>query len=156
MKSARRTMVIGLGNEFRGDDGVGRVVARRLRAAALPGVAVCEESGEGAALMETWKGVAAVILVDAVQAGDTPGTIHRLDASCVPVPRRFFYYSTHAFSVAEAIELGRALGKLPPRVILYGIEGKDFAAGETLSPEVASAVDEVLGRVREEIQSTKM
>ena len=73
-----------------------------------------------------------------------------------PCRARFFHYSTHAFSVAEAIELGRALGKLPPRVILYGIEGKDFAAGETLSPEVASAADEVLGRVREEIQSTKM
>jgi hydrogenase maturation protease len=155
MKSAQRTMVIGLGNEFRGDDGAGRVVARRLRAATLPGVAVCEESGEGAALMETWKGVAAVILVDAVQAGDAPGTIHRLDASCVPVPGRFFFYSTHAFSVAEAIELARALGKLPPRVILYGIEGKDFAAGETLSPEVATAVDEVLGRVREEIDPPK-
>ena len=48
------------------------------------------------------------------------------------------------------------LGRLPDRLILYGIEGHDFAAGETLSPEVATAVDKVLGRVREEIQSAKM
>lgn len=148
-----RITVLGLGNEFRSDDGAGRVVARRLREATLPGVAVREESGEGAALMDAWKEADAVILVDAVQSGAAPGTIHRLDASRVPVPSRFFHYSTHAFSVAEAVELARALNQLPPRLIIYGVEGKDFAAGEKLSPEVAAAVDELLGRVRQEIQS---
>lgn len=148
-----RVTVLGLGNEFRGDDGAGRVVARRLREATLPGVAVREESGEGAALMDAWKDADAVILVDAVHSGAAPGTIHRLDASRVPVPSRFFHYSTHAFSVAEAVELARALNQLPPRLIIYGVEGKDFAAGEKLSPEVAAAVDELLGRVRQEIQS---
>lgn len=147
-----RVTVLGLGNEFRGDDGAGRVVARRLRETALPGVAVREESGEGAALMDAWKDADAVILVDAVQSGAAPGTIHRLDASRVPVPSRFFHYSTHAFSVAEAVELARALNQLPPRLIIYGVEGKDFAAGEKLSPEVAAAVDELLARVRQEIQ----
>lgn len=148
-----RVTVLGLGNEFRGDDGVGRVVARRLRETALPGVAVREESGEGAALMDAWKVADAVILVDAVHSGAAPGTIHRLDASRIPVPSRFFHYSTHAFSVAEAVELARALNQLPPRLIIYGVEGKDFAAGEKLSPEVAAAVDELLARVRQEIQS---
>ena len=153
MTTAPDTLVIGLGNEFRGDDGVGRVVARRLREAAMPGVTVREESGEGAALMDAWKDAAAVILVDAVQSGAAPGTIHRLDATRTPVPSRFFHYSTHAFSVAEAVELARALGQLPPRLILYGIEGRDFTAGERLSREVAAAVDELLPRIMQEIQS---
>lgn len=148
-----RVLVFGLGNKFRGDDAVGRVVAQCLREAAWPDVAVREESGEGAALMEAWKDADAVILVDAVQSGAAPGTIHRLDATGTPVPSRFFHYSTHAFSVAEAVELGRALNQLPPRLILYGIEGRDFTAGEKLSPEVAAAVDELLARVRHEIQS---
>lgn len=146
-------LVIGLGNAFRSDDGVGRVVARRLRELALPGVTVSEESGEGAALMDAWKDAGAVILVDAVQSGAAPGTIHRLDATDTPVPSRFFHYSTHAFSVAEAVEMARALSQLPPRLILYGIEGRDFTSGEQLSPEVAAAMDELLARVREEIQS---
>lgn len=148
-----RVLVLGLGNEFRGDDGVGRVLARRLREAAWPGVAVREESGEGAVLMEAWKDADAVILVDAVQSVDAPGTIHRLDARAQSMPSKFFHYSTHAFSVAEAVELARALNQLPPRLVIYGIEGGDFTAGEQLSPEVAAAVDEVLGRVRQEIQS---
>lgn len=153
MNTAPNTLVIGLGNAFRGDDGVGRVVARRLREIALPGVTVREESGEGAALMEAWMDAGAVILVDAVQSGAAPGTIHRLDATRTPVPSRFFHYSTHAFSVAEAVELARALNQLPPHLILYGIEGGDFTAGEQLSPEVAAAVDELLPRIRQEIQS---
>ena len=153
MTDASHTLVLGLGNEFRGDDGVGRVVARRLSETPVPGVEIREESGEGAALMDAWQDAQSVILVDAVQSGAAPGTIHRLDASSVPVPSRFFHYSTHAFSVAEAVELARALGQLPPRLILFGIEGKDFSSGEELSPEVAGAVNELIALVRQEIQN---
>ena len=103
--------------------------------------------------MDAWQDAQSVILVDAVQSGAAPGTIHRLDASSVPVPSRFFHYSTHAFSVAEAVELARALGQLPPRLILYGIEGRDFSSGEELSPEVAGAVNELIALVRQEIQN---
>jgi hydrogenase maturation protease len=151
--SASRVLVIGVGNRYRSDDGAGRVVAGHLQRDCPPDVEVREESGEGAALMDAWKDAGAVILVDAVQSGAAPGTIHRLDATDTPVPSRFFHYSTHAFSVAEAVELARALGQLPPRLILYGIEGANFAAGEKLSPEVAAAVNELLPRIREEIQS---
>ncbi|MDQ3414251.1 MAG: hydrogenase maturation protease [Verrucomicrobiota bacterium] len=148
MNRAPRTLVIGLGNLCRGDDGAGPVAARRLRDLALPDLEVREESGEGAALMEAWKNADAVILIDAAQSGAVPGTIHRLDASERPVPSRLFHYSTHAFSVAEAVELARALDQLPPRLILYGIEGRDFRAGEKLSPEIEAAVDELVRRVR--------
>jgi hydrogenase maturation protease len=93
-----------------------------------------------------------VILIDAVQSGHAPGTIHRFDASHVPVPRRFFNYSTHAFGVAESVELARVLNQLPPQVILYGIEGKDFTDGANLSSEVAATVGDLLGRVGQEIE----
>jgi hydrogenase maturation protease len=134
------TIIIGIGNEFRGDDGVGIAVARLLRGRTSAGVTIREESGEGAALMEAWKDAATVILVDAVQSGATPGTIHRMDASMDQVPSKFFHYSTHAFSVAEAVELARAMNQLPDRMILYGIEGESFAAGVLLSNTVERAV----------------
>ncbi len=152
MKPAAHTLVIGLGNPCRGDDGAGRVAAQRLRELDLPGVEVREESGEGAALMDAWKDADTVMVIDAAQSGAAPGTIHRLDARETPVPARFFHYSTHAFSVAEAVELARALGRLPPRLIVYGIEGRDFSAGEKLSPGVTASVDELLRRVRQEIE----
>jgi len=145
------TLIIGLGNHYRRDDAVGLVVARRLKEAAPEGVRVLEESGEGAALMESWKGADTVILIDALHSGAKPGTVRRLDAHGQPIPTRFFHCSTHAFGVAEAIELARVLSQLPPRVIVYGIEGKSFEAGLGLSPEVEKAGQEVVERVLEEL-----
>ena len=145
--------IIGVGNSFRSDDGVGIAVARSLRERLSSGVAVLEQSGEGTALLEAWKGARAVVLVDAVQSGAAPGTIHRLDATAGGIPQAFFRYSTHAFSVAEAVELARALSQLPPRVIVYGIEGRNFSAGEGLSAEVAEASAAVAARILDEVLS---
>jgi hydrogenase maturation protease len=142
-------VVIGIGNEYRCDDGVGVMVARRLQARNLPGVRIIEANG--AALLEAWQQAETVILLDAVQSGAAAGTIHRLEAQAQPLPVQFFRASTHAFGVAEAIKLARALQQLPPRLLLFGIEGKCFAAGTELSAEVAAAVPTVVQRVLEEI-----
>lgn len=146
-----KTLVIGVGNEYRGDDAVGLIVARRIRDDSSAHISVREESGEGAALMEAWQGIESVILIDAVQAGGAPGTIYRFKAHAEPMPVRFFHYSTHAFSVAEAIELARKLHQLPAHLIVYGIEGKDFEAGIGLSTEVEQAAQEVARRAVEEL-----
>ncbi|MBA1148625.1 hydrogenase maturation protease [Ectothiorhodospiraceae bacterium WFHF3C12] len=143
-------MVIGVGNLYRRDDGAGPLVARALRAGALPGLAVMEASGEGTALMEAWAGAQRAFLVDAVSSGARPGRVHRIDARRQRVPQDFFKYSTHAFAVAEAVEMARVLGDLPPVLIIYGIEGGDFGSGEGLTAEVAAAVDEVTRRIVEE------
>ena len=67
------------------------------------------------------------------------------------IPRSFFHYSTHAFSVAEAIEMARALGQLPRRLVVYGIEGKNFESGISLSPEIETAAEETAHRVKAEL-----
>jgi hydrogenase maturation protease len=85
----------------------------------------------------------AVVIIDAATSGATPGTVHRFDASTQPLPNDDFRCSTHAFGMAEAIELAPALARLPRSLIVYGIEGKNFAAGVGLSPEVEEAVSEV-------------
>jgi hydrogenase maturation protease len=144
-------LIIGVGNEFRGDDGAGLVVSRRLGALSLEGVRVLEVEGEGVAVMMAWKGASAVILVDAVYSGAEPGTVHRLEAHARPVPGSFFHRSTHAISVADAIELARSLGELPSHFVVYGIEGKSFEAGMGLSPEVETAVQEVVAAVVGEV-----
>ena len=149
-------LVIGIGNEYRGDDAVGLIVARRLRSQVPEGVRVFEESGEGAALMEAWRGADFVILIDAVHSGGKPGAIHRIDARAEEIPGNFFHYSTHAFSVAEAVELARALGELPPRLVLYGIEGKRFESGAALSPEVEAAAGETADRVKAELCTSSL
>lgn len=147
-------LCIGIGNEFRRDDGIGIEVARVLRTMKLPHVRVIEQTGEGAALMDAWAGAERVILVDAVLSGQTPGTIYRINAHEQKIPRDFFSYTTHAFSVAEAIEMARTLNQLPPVLLVYGIEGKDFSEGTGLSRVVEEAVQQVLEQIVGEIYAT--
>jgi hydrogenase maturation protease len=59
--------------------------------------------------------------------------------------------STHALGLGEAIALGHALGKLPVRLIVYGIEGADFGFGDSLSPEVQTAIGDAVRRVLAEV-----
>ncbi len=146
-------LVVGIGNPLRGDDAAGLVAARQVRAAHPDGVTVLEESSDGTALMEAWDGADTVILVDAVRSGAVPGTVHRLDAGAGPLPAGYFSCSTHAIGPAEAIELSRALGRLPRRLVVYGIEGRTFAVGAALSPEVEAAAGEVAGRVLRELDT---
>lgn len=77
--------------------------------------------------------------------------MHRLDASLEPLPAALFRASTHHVGLGEAVELARALGRLPARVVFFGIEGRSFEAGDELSPEVAEAVGSVVEAVRAEI-----
>lgn len=147
------TLVIGVGNPHRRDDGAGIHVARQLVSAAPAHVIVKEASGEGACLMAMWENVDRVILVDAVRSGSDAGRIHRLDASRNRIPSDFFHYSTHAFSVAEAVEMSRVLKTLPQCTILYGIEGLDFSAGVGLSPSVEKSTGKVAQEILQILES---
>ena len=142
---------IGIGNEFRRDDGVGVFLARRLKEIFPSSLEVMEERGEGAKLMELWKNAERVFLFDAVFSGAQPGTIFRFDAQERPIPKKFFNYSTHEFSLAESVELARVLNQLPHQLIIFGVEGKTFTDGVGLSCEVENAAGEVIRRVQSEI-----
>ena len=144
MKTAPKILVIGIGNEFRRDDSVGVMVSREVGKLNFPDVKVIEQSGEGAALMEVWKETDMAIMIDAVCSDNMPGTVHRLEPKNETIPANFFNYSTHAFSIAEAIELAKALKSETPDLVVYGIDGADFGTGEGLSEEVEKKVQDVL------------
>jgi hydrogenase maturation protease len=136
-------MVIGVGNTWRGDDGAGLAVARRLRELSPAGVEVRELEGDATALVEAWSGAEQVVVVDAAESGAAPGTVRCFDARSGPLPVRSLRSSTHAFGVSDAVELARALGRLPRRLDVYAIEGASFTAGDRLSPDVERAVAEL-------------
>ncbi len=155
VREHRAVVVIGVGNPLRHDDAAGLEVARRVQArAGAAGIAVCEQAGESLGLLEQWEGHDAVVLVDATHSGAAPGTIQRIDASAEPLPAPLSSSSsTHAVGIGDAIELARALGRLPPRVVLYGLEGRRFDSGSGLSAQVQAVIDPladaVLGEARE-------
>lgn len=144
-------LVVGVGNVTRGDDGAGPEAARLLAPLLPRDVEVTEHSGEGASLLELLRGREAAVVVDAAVSGAPPGTVHRLDASLGPLPGGLGLGSSHAFGVAQGIELLRALGELPARLVVYGIEAERFDLGAPLSRDVEVAVEEVVRRVAGEL-----
>jgi hydrogenase maturation protease len=145
-------LILGCGNLDRSDDGAGLLVARRLRQL---GVDVREHSGETLALIEAWSGCAEVVVVDAIVSGAPPGAITVWDAQAAPLAVRRFRSSTHAFGVADTVELARVLDRLPPRLIVYAIEGIRFDHGGAPSLEVSEAIERLAQELaREAIQDS--
>lgn len=148
-----RLLVIGLGQEWRGDDAAGLLVARRLRQPAGSRVTVVENSGSLTDLLAAWDGVEAAILIDAVRSGGRPGEIYRFPVHERPLPAELFpATSTHAWGVAQAVALGRVLQQLPPYLTIYGIESRNFDLGQEFSPAVAEAIPEVARRISRELE----
>jgi hydrogenase maturation protease len=147
-------VVIGVGNAYRGDDAVGLAVAERLRGRDPSGVIVLDCEQEPTRLLDAWEDADVALVVDAAASGAQPGTVHRFDASDGRVPARVFRSSTHAFGVGDAVELARALGRLPARVVVYGVEGADFSAGTSLSAPVEAAVEGVVDQLEEDARCT--
>jgi hydrogenase maturation protease len=146
-------LIIGLGNEYRGDDAAGLTAARRFKNVDTGRIKVVDDISDGTALMEAWSNGEKVYIIDAVVSGAKPGTIHRFDGRTDIIPKRYFNnYSTHSLNIIESLELGKVLGNLPPSIIIYGIEGKDFSHGVGLSREVEKAVDNVVSSINKEIE----
>jgi hydrogenase maturation protease len=138
-----------LGSPFRGDDAVGPAAAERLRAA---GAAVLDCADEPTRLLDQWEGLQTVVVVDALRSGSAPGTLHRIDAGDGPLPRDLRLASTHAMGIADALELGRALGRAPRRVVVLGLEGASFGMGKEMTPAVAANLDELVASVLRELE----
>ena len=138
-----KPLVVGVGNPWRGDDGAGLEVARRVAELAGPDVDVRAHEGDAVRLVDDWAGARHVTVVDAADSGAPPGTLHHFDARAGPLPARTLRSSTHAFGVPDAVELARALGRLPERIDVWAIEGADYALGATLTPAVADAVEKL-------------
>jgi hydrogenase maturation protease len=145
------TLVIGVGNALRGDDGAGLAAAEVLRARVANDVTVESWDGPPMELLDRWTVAERVIVIDAVTSGAPVGTIHRFDASAAPLLDHVSAQTTHGVGLAQAIELGRAFGRLPRSLVVYGIEGREFEIGREPSERVRRAVSAVVERVIEEV-----
>jgi hydrogenase maturation protease len=150
-KDRDTVLIAAIGNPDRGDDGVGQAVTRRLRESACVGVRVLECSGDVLELVDEWAGCAMAILIDASDPAGDPGRIRRLDLISSRLPADFAQNSTHAFGLAETVELARALSQLPQQFVIYLIEGERFDIGAPLSPCIAEVVERAADAIRAEL-----
>ncbi len=146
-----RPLVLGVGTRHRRDDAVGLEVVTRVAARVGEQARTVPCEGDGTTLLDRWAGEPFVVLVDALAPRGRPGRVERLEGDfearlADPPPT-----STHGLSVGEAWRLGRSLGMLPGRLVVYGVEGVDFTPGFGLSELVARVVDPVVDAVVAEL-----
>lgn len=149
-------LVAGIGNSFRCDDRAGLLVSEFISDAinytpfeAL--IDVKKLSGEGAELIQEWEGYDCVYLADASQAFGSPGKLTRIDTRESPLKQDYFHYSSHNFSLAEAVELSRQLGTIPKKLIVFAIEGLNFSFGMNVTFEVELSCMAVARKILDEI-----
>jgi hydrogenase maturation protease len=145
-------LVLGVGQRDRGDDAVGPAVAERAMELVPPEVTVMKRV-EPAGLIDAWAGAGLVVVTDAVRSGQPPGTVHVLHACHGPLPVRTGAGGTHGLGLAEVIELGRALHRLPPELVIVGVEAQQFGLGEPMSPQVRTGIELAAKAVAEVIRS---
>ncbi len=135
-KGPETRLIIGVGSSYRGDDGAGLAALERLP----PEIARVACRGEPDALVDLWTGKTDVVIIDSIRSGRPPGQVVVVDllADGAAVMSAV---SSHWGGVPEAVALGRALGRLPSRLRLVGVEGRTFAMGAEMSSEVTAALD---------------
>jgi hydrogenase maturation protease len=135
------TLVIGLGNPLRGDDGVGVRVAQVLATQPLPrGVEVVDGGTQGLGIVTLMEGRQRVILVDAADLGQVPGRFVRFTPDQVRLLGDDEHISIHGAGLRDALSLAQVLGVLPEEVILFGVQPAQVDWQNALSPEVEAAV----------------
>ncbi len=142
-----RILVIGLGNDLRGDDGAGLRVVRRLEGRVPETVRLIEAPPDAVALLDLWEGSNRVVVIDAMRSGAPAGTVAMVDVGS----GREDTMSSHAMGLAEAVALARALDRLPRRLRIYGIEAATLVHGAPLSEAVARAADALADRLAAEL-----
>ena len=139
-------IIVGVGHAERQDDGVGPYVAEALARHGLPAVA---HEGDGSGLLELWQNRPVCIVVDAIgQTGPGTPDVGRMhvftEIDDAAFARTAFVHSSHRVGLPEAVALGKALDRLPDRLIVIGIVGTAFDFGCALSPAVADSAERLI------------
>lgn len=150
-----RIKILGIGHSMRGDDEVGLEISRQWREPQgdeFPEHTIEAETAEspGLSLLGLIAGLDAAILVDAVQSGAPPGSLHKLTEEDL-LDFGAGTGSAHRWGTAETLSLGRKLAPedMPKRIFIIGVEAVQFTLGESLSPAVRNAVPEALEMINE-------
>jgi hydrogenase maturation protease len=145
------TVVIGVGNEFRRDDGIGPALVEYLRPLDLPRVRLVSADGEPTQLLDAWAGADLAVIVDAVLLEPSvPGRIHRTSVDQIPGGGRSA--SSHGLGIPEALMLAQALDRIPRRMAVFAVEAAHFGYGNGLSAPVAAALPDLADAVLAELR----
>ncbi len=143
-------VVIGIGNTYRRDDGVGPAVAAAIEEQAVPEVRVVTDVGDPTRVIDAWTGARLAVVIDAaVAVPSVPGRIHHYAVDQVSAAPTV---SCHGVDLATLCALGEVLGRMPDELVVFAVEVADTGFGAGLTPAVRDAVPHVveaaIGEVR--------
>lgn len=146
-----RTLILGLGNSVRSDDGVGIRVVEQLKGQVQPGVDLELAGTAGLGILETIAGYAKLIVVDAIDCGEEPGTVMQMQLLDLATRRTEHAFSSHEADFVTTLELGRRLGlPLPAEISIVAIQIADVACfSEFCTPPVEKAIPRAVELVLE-------
>jgi hydrogenase maturation protease len=162
-------VLIGIGNRYRRDDGIGPVLAAAVQQAGLPGVTVIESDGEPSLQLDAWSQAPLGVVVDAVLCTPPePERIHQTvfhpesgdhdqagrDLAAAEAPGAGAA-STRGLGVPEAVRLALVLGRLPRCLVEFAVEAADLGFGTELSPAVAACLPELTRVVLAELPASR-
>lgn len=153
MTGYRRILVVGVGSDF-GDDRVGPYVIDRL-AARLPAGCELRKLRAPADLLDQLDDITELHVVDGCRGAGPPGSIIRgeLDNAAFS---DICFRGTHDLNVVSALRLTEALGQLPQRATIWGVEMANFGSPQSLraalTMEVAAGADRLVERIVSELR----
>ena len=151
------TLVLALGNPWRGDDGIGSAVLDALSKQKLPNTVTLLDGGtpslETALILEDYR---RTIIVDAAEIKLPAGTWRRFDHTAVRASEKAMMGGNlHDAGLYEVLILATALGMLPQDVIIYGIQPAKLDWTIGLSPTVQAVIPELVNTIVNELNEKK-
>jgi len=153
MEQNTQIVVLGLGNILLRDEGVGVRVIEELqrRYDFFPPVKMLDGGTAGFGLVTEIEGCNKLLVVDAVKAGNEPGTVYKFKSGdiTVTIPQTL---SVHDLGFFEALEQWKMLG-INPEVIFFGIEPEDMNSwGFDLTPSIQNKLPKLVALVIDQLQ----
>lgn len=140
--------IIGVGNEFRSDDGIGLQIVRELKK-SYPQLTISECDGNGVELLSLFQGNDLLIITDAAftQQDEKVGDIIQLKLDETVNLSDYNVYSSHSFGLIEALRLGKVLNIIPNETFLYLVLAKNFSYGNSISEQVKKSIEKIISLI---------
>jgi hydrogenase maturation protease len=146
------TMVLGLGNLVHADDGAGVHAIQGLSVdpRVPPGVVLLDGGTQGLGLLHHISGVRRLLVIDAVDAGETAGTVLRFEGKGLRgLPGKA---SVHSLGFADMMVALELLGETPPEVVVLGVQPQSTEWGAELTESVAKALPRLIDNVVSQLE----
>ena len=140
--------VIAVGNDLYGDDGIGNAVLQVLEQIPdMKDVELIDGATDALGLIDHFSDNDHVIIVDAAQMGEKPGTVKIFSREEVKLQIKMDHLSVHGISLAETFDIAQAVDSLPEKITIIGIEPQNIGISQKLSAVVMQSIPEVVSNI---------